>query len=252
MICKNCEHSFKGNFCNNYGQNSNVGRIDIKYLLNEIPNSVFQVNRGLFFTIVELFTRPGNSIREFLHGKRKKHFKPLAFVLLMSTLYVLTTYLTDKYTILGDGISGIAESLNNKGTKSLITSDILNWFAQNHSYATLGILPLFSLASYLIFIKSKYNYFEHLILNFYVTGQQMVIYLIFTFLFFVFRIEGYYIDIIPFIIGILYLFWVFVKFFKYGNILQRIVLTILAYILYFILIILLLFSMTIIENLIKG
>jgi len=252
MICKNCENSFNGKFCNNCGQNSNVKRVDLQYLLKEIPNSIFQVNRGIFFTIRELFTRPGNSIREFLEGKRKRHFKPLAFVLLVSTLYVLTAYFTDKYTFLGDAISGMADSLNKDETKFSITAKILNWFGKNHSYTTLLVLPFFSLASYLVFIKSKYNYFEHLILNFYITGQQMVIYLIFTTLFFLFKIEGYFIDIIPFTIAILYLFWVFIKFFENGKILKKILLTILTYILYLTLIMFAVFFMTIIERVIKG
>ena len=251
MICKNCGQNFNGNFCNNCGQNANVGKIDIKYLLQEIPNSIFQVNRGIFFTIIELFTRPGNSIREFLDGKRKKHFKPLAFVFLISTLYVLTAYLTDKYTFLGDGISGIADSLNNKETEYSITVKILNWFAQNHAYATLLILPFFSLASYLTFIKSKYNYFEHLILNFYITGQQMVIYLMLTILFFVFKIEGYFIDIIPFTIGILYLFWVFIQFFEKNKFYKNILLTTLTYSLYLALMIVFIFSMVVLEGIKK-
>jgi len=248
MICKNCEQNFNGNFCNNCGQNSNVGKIEYKYLLNEIPNSIFQVNSGILFTIKELFSSPGNSIREFLKGKRKKHFKPLAFVLLISTLYVLITYLTDKYIFLGDGISGIADSMNNDEAKSSITAKILNWFAQNNGYATLIILPFFSLASYLTFIKSKYNYFEHLILNFYITGQQMVIYIIFTVLFFVLKIEGYFIDIIPLIIGVSYLFLVFIQFFERDKIFKTILKTIVTYIIFLSLIFIVIFSMGIIEK----
>ena len=46
MICKNCEQNFNGNYCSNCGQNSNIRKVDYKYLLNEIPNSIFQINRG--------------------------------------------------------------------------------------------------------------------------------------------------------------------------------------------------------------
>ncbi len=63
MICKNCKQNFNGNFCNNCGQNSNVRKIDVKYLIDEIPNSIFQINRGFLFILKELFTRPGDSIR---------------------------------------------------------------------------------------------------------------------------------------------------------------------------------------------
>ena len=95
MICKNCDHDFDGDYCNNCGQKSTVQNINFKFLIDEISNTVFQVNRGLFFTVKELFVRPGHSIREFLNGKRKQHFKPLAFVLVVSTIYVLVTYPSD-------------------------------------------------------------------------------------------------------------------------------------------------------------
>ncbi|WP_157961188.1 DUF3667 domain-containing protein [Lutibacter citreus] len=197
-------------------------------MLEEISNSIFQVNRGILFTIKELFTRPGKSIREYLEGKRKKHFKPLAFVLLASTLYVLTTYLTDMNTYLGDSMFGIAESLSKNTTDASASVKFLNWLANNNAYSTLLFLPIFSLASYLVFKKSKYNYFEHLILNFYITGQQTVIYLIFSLVFF----KGYYMPSFPFILGIIFNFWVFNQFFKNNKTIKNMLLILLTYILF--------------------
>ncbi|QOG00887.1 DUF3667 domain-containing protein [Flavobacterium sp. MDT1-60] len=34
-----------------------------------------------------MFTRPGHSIREFIEGKRVKHFKPLWLVAVLGALY---------------------------------------------------------------------------------------------------------------------------------------------------------------------
>ncbi|MRT93635.1 DUF3667 domain-containing protein [Ancylomarina sp. 16SWW S1-10-2] len=226
MICKNCGYNFQGKFCNNCGQNSNVGKVDLKYFLNEIPNSIFQVNRGFLFTIKELFTRPGHSIRQFLEGKRKQHFKPLAFVFLASTLYALLTYLIGKNTFLGGVVTGVAVGLNNGATESSMAVKFLNWLANNHAYAILLFLPFFSLASYLAFIKSKYNYFEHLVLNFYITGQQMVIYLIFSFV----LLKDNYLQAIPVVIGILFTFWTFNQFFENNKFYTKIFLTVITYI----------------------
>ena len=232
MICKNCENDFKGNFCNNCGQKKNVHKVNLNYLINEISNSFFQVNRGLFFTIKELSFRPGKSIRNYLYGKRKQHYKPLAFVLLTSTVYVLLTHLIDDNTYIGYAISGMLESINNNDIENSELQNGLSWLSKNFAYTSLLLLPIFSFASYLIFLKSKYNYFEHLILNIYVTGQQTIIYLIFSLFFFTFKIENYYVLSLPLIISISYLFWAYIKFFNSRKVLLTILLTIFSYIIY--------------------
>jgi hypothetical protein len=252
MICRNCEHSFDGNFCNNCGQKSNIQRINSHYILDEISNSVFQVDRGLFFTIKNLALRPGHSIRDYIIGKRKNHFKPLAFILIVSAFYVLITHYTGKETSLGSSMSGIANAISDDEFGLSKTGNILKWLSNNFAYATLLLLPVFSFASYISFKKAKYNYFEHLILNFYITGQQIIIYLIFALLFFVFRIEGYYIQLLPFIATIAYTFWVFIQFFKTGNLFSKIMLTLLTYLLSYILFIILGILVAIIELFLKG
>jgi len=236
MICKNCENNFEGKFCNNCGQKSNTKRVNFNYLINEISTSFFQVNHGIFFTIKELTLRPGKSIKDFLNGKQKQHFKPLAFVLLTSTIYIVIAYLFGEKTYLGALFSGLSDGIAaNSETKELLEfQNVLNWLSNNFTYLTLLLLPLFSLASYLFFIKEKYNYFEHLILNFYIKGQQTVIYIVFYLLFMLFKIEldhplGFFIIILPF----LYVFWTFIQFFNKKT-LSTILLTIFTYILFYI------------------
>jgi hypothetical protein len=226
MTCKNCKNSFEGDFCNNCGQSFKVKRINSKYLIDEIPNSVFQINSGIIFTIKELFTRPGHSIREFIKGKRKSHYKPLAFLLITSTIYVLSAYLFDRNTLLVEFISGLKVSMKERDLNSALNT--LNFISKNQTYITVLILPLFSLASYLVFIKSKYNYFEHLIINFYVTGQQFIIYSILSFIF----VQDNFLEIIPIVIGIIYSYWTYNQFFENNKTIKNIILITLTYLLY--------------------
>jgi len=239
MICKNCENDFEGNFCNNCGQKRNVQKINLNYLIDEISNSFFQVNRGIFFTLKELSIRPGKSINDFLNGKRKQHYKPLAFVLLTSTIYIIVAYSFDEKTYLGAFLSGFIEGINaNPDEKGLlIFQNKLDWLSNNFTYFTLLILPLFSFASYILFIKERYNYFEHLILNFYITGQQTVIYIVFYLLFILFKIdiESSYLTSFPVFLSLLYGFWSFITFFNNKKTFSIITLTILTYILFYIL-----------------
>ena len=162
VICKNCGKDFNGKFCNECGQNSNVDRIDLPKFLEEISDSVLQVNKGFIFTIKELFLRPGTSIKEFLDGRRKNHFKPIAYVLTMSTIYFFISRITHQNTWIDDIIQGFAsaEIDYNSGKK---VPPIFTWFSKNFAYSALLFLPIFSLASYLIFFKYRLNYLAKMV-----------------------------------------------------------------------------------------
>ena len=220
-----------GDFCNLCGQKSKVERINYKYLIFEIPNSIFQLNRGFLFTIKELLIRPGHSIREFLEGKRVHHYKPLGFLFLSSTLYVLITFLLGKDTPASDLTSKMALMIKQgqgQGQvvfEKTIILELLNWISKFQIYIPLFMLPLFSLSSYIVFYKSRYNYFEHLVINFYITGQQVIIYLILGLIFFK---DPKYLSLLI-SIGMLYNIWTFIQVFKDKKFFQKIGLIALSY-----------------------
>ena len=180
MNCKNCDKTVDGNFCAHCGQSIKVDKLNLPNFLTEISDSVFQLNRGLFFTIKELFFRPGHTIREFLIGRRKGHFKPIAFVLIMSTVYLLISRISDHSTIIDDFLLGFSVTGEER---ELLTnsSKFLNWLSENYAYTILLLLPVFSLASYLSFKGLGQNYLEHIVINSYITGQQAIFYSIFIY-----------------------------------------------------------------------
>tara|TARA_R110000850_G_scaffold45090_1_gene114161 strand:- start:553 stop:1293 length:741 start_codon:yes stop_codon:yes gene_type:complete len=175
MTCKNCNHKIDGSYCSQCGQSTTVSRISFGSFLKELSSSVFQVDKGLLFSIKELFIRPGHSIKEYLSGKRKNHFKPIAYTFTLSTIYFLISQLLEAPTFLNDAAEGFASESNSSGVASG-QIDVLNWFAKNYAYTTLLLLPLYSFASYMAFNKSGLNYPEHFVLNAYITGQQAIIY----------------------------------------------------------------------------
>lgn len=231
MICKNCEQNFEGKFCATCGQNSKVKKINFKYLVADIQESLLQVNRGFFFTLKELFTRPGHAIRDFLEGKRVRHYKPVAYLLVTSTIYILFTYLMDRNTFIEDAIIGFNEgaSENNPNTDF----SYLDWIADKQIYVTLLLIPLFSLSSYLAFIKSKYNFFEHLVINCYIIGQQMIFHSISVF--FIYK-ENFFL-LIPFIVSILYNYWTFTQVFNNKKSTTKIALIFSTYFIFFLILI---------------
>jgi hypothetical protein len=115
----------------------------------------------------------------------------------------------------------------------------LNFISKNQTYITVSILPLFSLASYLAFIKPKHNYFEHLIINFYVTGQQFIIYFILSFIF----VQDDFLEITPIVIGIIFNNWTYNQFFENNKTIKNIILITLTYLLYILKLLIIVFIM---------
>lgn len=76
MICKNCDNSFQGEYCNVCGQKASTHRYTWRAILNELPLKIFQLNNGFFLTIKDLILRPGQMIRDYLAGKRVRFSNP--------------------------------------------------------------------------------------------------------------------------------------------------------------------------------
>lgn len=153
-------------------------------------------------------TRPGHSIREFIAGKRERNYKPISYFLVTSALYVLATYVMGRNTFIADLVSGFTMGMTEQAKSS--GSEITNWIIKNQTYITLLFIPLFSLASYISFVKSGYNYIEHLVLNLYITGQQMLIYLILSFVI----TKDNILMVLPILASMTYNMWAYFQFFE--------------------------------------
>jgi hypothetical protein len=181
MNCKNCNEETHGNFCAFCGQSTKVNKIDLRSFVSDVSDTIIKVDKGLFFTLQQLFLRPGKSIRDYLDGKRVSYFKPIAFVFGLSTLYFLVSKVLGSSTFLDEFITGYSLMEDESGDSSnhLI---ILNWFASNYAVTALLLLPLFALSSFITFFTFGLNYMEHLVLNAYITGQQTIFYLLAAFI----------------------------------------------------------------------
>lgn len=167
--CKNCNNPLKGNFCSNYGQSSQTKRINMVDLLYDFVYVLFQVDKGFFYTTKELFLHPGQMLRDYLAGKRIQYFKPFNFLLLTATICAFLAIFLDisisyNSTWLTDG-EGLSVDKYNQ---------INHWMLEYYGIINLALLPFTSLATFLVFRRSKYNFGEHLIINTYVTGLGLI------------------------------------------------------------------------------
>jgi Protein of unknown function (DUF3667) len=174
--CLNCDTVLQGKYCSNCGQSAETHKIDVHFLWHDIQHGLLHLDRGILFTTKELFTRPGNTIREFLEGKRVKHFKPISFVLVLAGIYGLLFHFF-KINILANyaGISGSGEKFNHLKE---VFENMSEWIAHHYSILALLQIPIYTTGTYLCFKKGGYNFVEHLIINTFLVGQRLILHII--------------------------------------------------------------------------
>jgi Protein of unknown function (DUF3667) len=224
VICKNCGQSVPEKYCGSCGQSAETHKMNFHFLWHDIQHGLFHFDKGVLYTAKELFTRPGNTVRGFLEGKRVRHFKPISFVVILATLYgLLYNYFN---------ISPGAFFSNSEKAKKAFEM-VNHWIATHYAFSTLFMLPLYTLASYLVFKKQGYNFVEHFILNAYLSGQRLIAHLVLL-PFWYFNNESLAIKYISFVVDFVLLIWGYTSMFNKMGKLKGILLSVSAYLLFFV------------------
>lgn len=164
--CRNCNNLINENYCSTCGHPAKLQRIDKHYISHEVLH-LLHFEKGFFYTVKELFTRPGKCIRDYIEVNRNKHMKPFAFLILTSLLFTLIEHLLH-----ADEIFNQKEQLS-FGNSSI--NDIMKWVKTHWGYTNLLIGIFTALCLKLFFRKFKYNLFEIIILLCFVMGQAMLL-----------------------------------------------------------------------------
>ena len=162
--CLNCNEEIAGKFCSNCSQPTSTHRFSLSHVFkHDFVHGIFHFDKGFFFTIKELFTRPGHSIREYVQGKRVKHFNYFATVLLLLTII----YFIKKWVRIE------SSDLFDTNVKGLLKVQ------KDYSKITVFLnIPIIAFISFLLFKRSKQNYTENLVLNMYLLCGLTVISLV--------------------------------------------------------------------------
>lgn len=225
VICKNCHNTFEGNFCNQCGQSADTDTINLKTLWKDTISLVFKYyEKGIIYSIKQLFTRPGHTIREYLDGKRVNHFKPFSLLVMFAALYG-ALYLTFDINFFID-----ISTTNNSVTTKL--AKINRWIASHYSLVVFLTIPLITFGSYYSFKKLKYNFAEHLVLNTYLASQRMI-YRVATFPLLIIVNETRHLYLITdfyVVIDFALMMWAFLQFFDKLKKIEIVVFTITTYV----------------------
>lgn len=245
IICKNCHHSFKGHYCNNCGQSAETHKLNLHYVWHDLQHGLFHFDNGIAYTAKELFTRPGHSIREFIEGKRIKHFKPISLVVVLATIYIAFIHLLH--------IDLFEKTSPSSDAEYQVTTEILKeWLISHYAWITLLSIPLHTIGTALFFRKQGYNFVEYFILNTYKAGQKLYLSILCLPLLYLYSgtpaIEGLNRTLI--VIDFLLYFWTNAQFFNHLSKTKTFFLTLFTHIVFWILLFVLLMVTILIIN--KG
>jgi hypothetical protein len=172
ITCKNCHQTFKGHYCSNCGQTAETHKLNLHYLWHDIQHGLFHFDSGIAYTVKQLFTRPGHSIREFIEGKRVKHFKPVSLVMVLATAYIALIHLLhiELYVDTYDTLSS---------NSHINVEQFKEWMASHFAWITLAFIPLHTIGTVICFRKQGYNFIEYFVLNTYKASQKLFVAILF-------------------------------------------------------------------------
>jgi hypothetical protein len=170
--CLNCATPVAQMYCPNCGQKSTTHRYSIKHFIeHDFIHGVWHVDKGILFTVKELFTRPGHGVRDYIQGKRANYFSFVTLILLIITLStLLAPYVHIKMTDLIP-------------LKTRINMNSFEKFVSTYpKIVVILVIPFTSCISFLWFRKTRLNFSEHLVANSYKAAAELIIGLAFSLL----------------------------------------------------------------------
>jgi len=218
-ICKNCGNSFEGNYCNQCGQSAKTKRINHEFLWEDIEHGLFHYDKGIGYSLKKLFEKPGIVIFDYIEGKRVNHFRPISMVIIMATIYALIYHLLD---------------LNHRSALDESSGEILERVFEHYYWFVVATLPIYALTTYILFKKTKYNFYEIIIFEAFKTSQRLGVHILFLpVLYFVKDRSGFNIlTNLLFVIDFILIFWTNRQFFSKMRVGEVLIKSILSYLMY--------------------
>ncbi len=176
MICPNCSNDIAHNYCGHCGQKVT----DVKYTLHGMISDLFLSalhveKKGLPHTIRELTLRPGEAIQKVINGQRLYLYPPFKYLILMGALVVVFSlrykFFYNEYTNIDDMDSLLAGFLVQEHLTYL--ENFFRFAEEEATLLNIATIPVFTFASWSLLMYRRYNFAESLIINTFITAQQL-------------------------------------------------------------------------------
>jgi hypothetical protein len=157
--CLNCDSRLQPQqrFCGECGQKTGRERLTMRDIAHDFVHALTHADHSIFTLVKALAYRPGHVAREYIEGKRKKYFGPLAFLLITVGLA--------SFMVLIAGAQFFTPVPDNT---------IANFLQQHINLVIFLQVPLLAAVCALLFRDSQLHYAEHLILVAYTSGFRLL------------------------------------------------------------------------------
>jgi hypothetical protein len=154
--CLNCgaTPSVGDKFCGACGQRTNIApRLTMREIGHDLVHAITHADHSIFALIRALLTRPGYVARDYIEGKRKRHFGPFAFLVIAVSLASAVIVLSgvEWFSPFRHGHAG----------------DVLQ---QHINLVILVQAPLLAAICAVLFRDARRSFAEHLVLAAYASG----------------------------------------------------------------------------------
>lgn len=186
LNCLNCNAPLTTTqkFCGECGQKTALKRVNLHDVFHDAIHYFTHADKGIFTLLKSLVLQPGLVAKEYVEGKRKKHFPPLNFFLIVAAVYLIVGGITSKYSNATWQRNSRANSYTSapkvtkpdnlqqaEGIERMEKlANIGRFFSKYANYVAMLAAPLISFLIWLLYLRGRYNYTEHLVANLYLIG----------------------------------------------------------------------------------
>ena len=158
--CNNCQAPLASaqQFCGACGQRAPTNRLTLHDIGHDLLHAVTHADHSVLSLVAELAINPGNVARDFVSGRRKRHFGPFAFLFIAVAVTTAIVLITGMNWFIG------------------LNGNPAGQFMQHHlNLVILVQVPILAGSCAILFRNSRLNYAEHLILVTYTSGFRVLV-----------------------------------------------------------------------------
>ena len=168
--CLNCATLLTAddNYCPTCGQPTDTHRLTMHHIRHEVTHAFTHADKGVLFTIRELAMNPGLVAREYIQGKRKKHYNPFSLLVIIVGIYLLANSVFKPFSQNTFGADQVPTTIQQSQSKRAKFEKIVerrkkvSEFMDHHTNIVLFISTPFLAFIFWLFYRKRYNYAEHL------------------------------------------------------------------------------------------
>ena len=169
--CLNCGTAIHENYCENCGQPTNTGQITFKETINTFLSIAFAFEGKLWLTIRLLITNPGKLFREYISGKRNTYYKPVAFFILVTAVYLILRAVIGFDPMAVESVKNDMEKINAFSPKAGEVFKLMSLYINN----ILFLLVLSTAFMLKLFFRKRYNLAEYTSIALFIVGIYTMI-----------------------------------------------------------------------------